>query len=355
MVGAICAHPDPIDLKISGQGVEAGPLMDVLVPTAHRWKSADFDLPSLSVLSRIPTDSLKFLERVLLRIRSADGRQNARVKAFYTAERLRRVVLTTQRTSQLLMPWSQLTEITVTDPSPQHCLDTLVQCMAIVSAKFQTGAWAMSPDLSQRPITTLARLKDLSISVTSTTNAFITPFFVCLALPALKILKLDLTLEQVWSSAEFTQFQLRSPNIERLELNRELDDDTWAGGPIDPPAQLAILQHAPLLVKLFVDHCMDCFDDSIVGALQYSATQTVHLALKLKVLSLSYAASINFDEDALDAMIQSRWWTDEQLLALPSPPEVARWSTIRIEYGDDDDDNVSPEFKAKLEEYRSQG
>jgi hypothetical protein len=101
-----------------------------------------------------------------------------------------------------------------------------------------------------------------------------------------------------------------------------------------------------------MDSCPNSFDDFIEGALQYT-TQTLPLVPRLEVIQLSYA-DVNFEEDALDAMIQSRWWTDEQLLALPSPPKVARWLHIDI-YCGDEEDNVTGELGAKLEQYRSQG
>ncbi|KAJ6497625.1 hypothetical protein C8R45DRAFT_134088 [Mycena sanguinolenta] len=308
-----------------------------LCTTAQRWKRANFDVPSLSILSRIHTDSLKFLRR--LSLRSADAKHHENTKCFVTAGRLRRISLTTHRTSGLLMPWSQLTEMNVTDTSPQECLDALVQCTAIVSATFETRAWLDFPEISQRPITTLARLKKLSVEF-DTPGCFIAPFFVCLALPALATLTLDLDIDHTWS-AEFTPFQLRSPNIEDLTIERS---------PMQSDDMLAVLRHAPLLVSLHMECCMYCFDDSIIRGLQYSPTQAVHLAPKLEFLY----AGLNFNIDALDAMVRSRWWTDEQLLALPSPPQVARWSCVDI-LCDDDDDNVSPEFMDKMEEYRSQG
>jgi hypothetical protein len=333
--------PIPVDLRLSGTSVEAAPLMDVIV-AAHRWSSANFELGSLSVLSCIPTDSLKSLERLFLK--SPDVKHHAKTRVFLTTVRLRRLSLTTRRTAQLLMPWSQLTEIDVTDGSPWECLDTLVQCTSLVSAHFETETWPDLPDLSERQMTTLGRLEDLSVSFLST-SGFVAPFFMCLALPALKKLNLYLDSEQTWSSAEFTQFQLRSPNIEHLTID--------SSQMMEPSDLLAALQHAPSLVTLRMEVSTYCFDGSIVAALQYSDTLAVPFVPRLEDLFFSYAGTA-FEEDALDAMIQSRWWTDEQLLSLPSPPKVSRWAVIHI-YSGDDDYNVSPEFEAKLEEYRTQG
>ncbi|KAJ6455425.1 hypothetical protein C8R45DRAFT_1082475 [Mycena sanguinolenta] len=333
----------PVDLKISSKGVDAGPLIDVMTNIVHRWGSANLDLPSLSVLSCISGASLKSLEYLCLRLPSGDVKHHERSRPFLTAQRLDGVSLTTNCTSRLLMPWAQLTDIDVHDPSPQECLDTLVHCTTVVSAQFSTCAWSDFPDLSQRQITTLGRLKVLSVSFHSPGD-FIAPFFVCLALPALSKLTLSLDMEHTWPSAEFTQFQLRSSNIERLSIGMSS---------MESPDLLAVLQNAPLLVALDMEYCLYSFDDSIVSSLQYSATDAVHLVPKLEHLSLSYADT-HFDEDALADMIQSRWWTDEQLLSLPSSPKVSRWSYVHIFCGDEPD-NVSPDFTARIEEYRSQG
>ncbi|KAJ7748705.1 hypothetical protein B0H14DRAFT_3603971 [Mycena olivaceomarginata] len=291
--------PIAINLEISGKARDTGEaLMDIITTTAHQWSDIHLKLPSLSMLSHIPTACLKSLEC--------------------------------------------LTEIKVTDLSPQECLDTLVQCTSIVSARFETGAWPDVPDLSQPPITTLGQLEDLSVSL----RGCVVPFFVCLALPALKKLCLDSHMDGKWSpwgSVEFTQFQLRSPSIQCLEISSSylLSSDL-----------LAVLQHVPLLAELQMDSYPNTFHDFIVGALQYT-TQTLPLVPRLEVIQLYYA-DVNFEEDVLDAMIQSQWWTDEQLLALPSPPKVARWSHIDIHCGDKEE-NVTGELEAKLEQYRSQG
>ncbi|KAJ6455424.1 hypothetical protein C8R45DRAFT_1188081 [Mycena sanguinolenta] len=333
----------PVELEISGKGVAAGPLIDVMAATAPRWKSADFNLRSLSVLSRIPPASLESLE--YLSLRSGDKKHHEKITFFVTAERLHRASLYIRRTSRLLMPWSQLTQLRVTDLSPQECLDTLVQCTSLISATFETTPWPDFPDLSQRPISTLGCLKDLYVDFEPSAPGCVTPFFACLALPALTTLTLALDIMHIWSSEEFTQFQLGSPNIEELTLERS---------PMGSGDLLAMLQHAPSLVALDMRYCLYSFDESIFRGLQYSTASAVHLAPRLERLRWTYIGT-DFDEDALDAMIQSRWWTDKQLLALPSPPTVSRWSSVDILCSDDGATHVSPDFSARMEEYRLQG
>ncbi|KAJ7626613.1 hypothetical protein DFH06DRAFT_734994 [Mycena polygramma] len=335
--------PVPVSLH-SGGGIEAGPLVEVLISAAHRWSTAQLDLSSLSELSHIPAAPLKFLEKLELTVTSMDTSNHAKVQAFLTAHRLRHVTLTTPSTAQLLIPWSQLTAIDVTDPSPSDCLDILIQCTSVVTARFTTHAWAVAPDLSERQLTTLGSLEDLTVSFSGSTSGFVAPIFVRLALPALTKLKLVLRFGLTWQSAEFTQFHLRSPNIERLAISSsEMTSDDL----------LTILQHAPSLVELKMDHSAFCFDDSIVTGLLFTETDTIHLAPKLQTLSFLDIVK-NFEEDMLDAMIRSRWWTDEQLRALPSVPHVSRWLSIRLSFVEEED-MISPDLESTLRMYRSQG
>ncbi|KAJ6554894.1 hypothetical protein DFH09DRAFT_1165833 [Mycena vulgaris] len=338
--------PVPVYLCISGQGSDPRTLMDVLISAAHRWEQATFELDSLAVLSRIPPNALKALQSLTLD--SQDKQSHPTVVTFLTAPRLRHLTLASRQTVLLSMPWSQLTDISVTNPSPRLCVDALLQCTNIVSAKFDTRAWPALPDLSEIGITTLSRLETLNFTVSTSggLEEHFMSFFACLALPTLKELNLDLNIDLIWPSLEFTQFQARTPNIERMSIenSRMRSSDL-----------LAVLRHAPSLTELRMDCCMKSFDDTLLAGLQYSEGNILHLAPRLKTISFSVFAS-NFEEDALDAMIQSRWWTDEQLSALPAPPKVARWSSIAVCCEDDDDDgDISPEFQARIAEYRSQG
>ncbi|KAJ7082966.1 hypothetical protein C8R44DRAFT_822657 [Mycena epipterygia] len=338
--------PIPISLLHLG-GSDPKPFMDVLVGAARRWKSVNFNLESLAALSRIPSDALTSIETLTLC--STDGlNYGTAIGAFLHAPRLRHLHLVTRQITILPMPWSQLTEITVTNPYPQTCLDALMKCTNIVSAKFDTHAWSQLPDLSQQEITTLARLERLDLRFPEWAHSrHFMSFFERLTLPALKTLSLDLNLDLVWNMLEFTQFQQRSPNIESLSIE--------TSGIVSTDL-LTLLRYAPSLIELNMTYCLYCIDDFTVAALEYSETDVVHLAPRLEILVLSEVGK-DFEDDVLDATIKSRWWTDEQLLALPSPPRVARWSKIDIccDDGSGEDVSFSPELEARLDEYQSQG
>ncbi|KAJ7465091.1 hypothetical protein FB451DRAFT_429401 [Mycena latifolia] len=337
--------PLPISVYLHARkGADPGALIDVLATVAHRWKRATFSLDSLSLLSCILPNPLGALEYLTL-ICVGDKKSHANVVTFLNATRLCSLNLTTRQTTLPPMPWSQLTKINVDNPSPRACLDALIQCTNIVSARFDTFPWPTLPDLSDMEITTLARLESLHLnfSIFSEVGSHFMPFITRLALPALKDLRLDLNHDCVWTSADFTQFQLRSPNIEYLNIE-SLD--------IASSDLLTALRHAPSLTKLRVEDCYGSFDDDVAAGLEYSETNIVDLAPGLVDLSLSGVGDY-FENDMLYAMIESRWWTDEQALAFPTPPRVARWASIDICRGEDC--HVSPELEAKLDGYRSQG
>ncbi|KAJ7166378.1 hypothetical protein C8R43DRAFT_193380 [Mycena crocata] len=188
--------PIPVHLHkpIHGKGIDVGPLMDVFISVAHRWKSATFYIPSLSFFSHIPGNVLHTLESLTLA--SADRKNDARLVTFLNAPRLRLLKLTTRNTALIPMPWSQLTTLTVTDPSPAACLGTLVQCTNVLSATFHTKAWEEIPDASGT-VTTLTQLEILNIKFGDLTEPgeHFVPFFVGLALPALRKLDLDLNMK----------------------------------------------------------------------------------------------------------------------------------------------------------------
>ncbi|KAJ7776758.1 hypothetical protein DFH07DRAFT_951375 [Mycena maculata] len=335
--------PLPVPVYLEGQGNDdIGPLMEILANAVHRWSSAQFILPSLSVLSRIPRDSAKSLHT--LRLRSADTQNPARIATFSVAPQLRTLELTIRRPNLLPMPWSQLTDLTVRSTDPLPCLDTLVRCPNLVCAAFETNPWNDVPDLSNLKMTTLSQLHTLKLDFTYRMDAseHFMPFFGRLTLPVLKNLQLELKINTTWTSIPFTEFQLRSPNIEYLSI----DNSNLDSGDL-----LAVLHHAPSLVRLQTDCCMACFDDVIIAGLRYSEGNAVHLTPRLEVLWVSIIEN-DFDEEGFDAMIQSRWWTDEQLIALPSPPKVARWSSIAVlRVGV----NIGEQLEAKIIQYRTQG
>lgn len=84
-----------------------------------------------------------------------------------------------------------------------------------------------------------------------------------------------------------------------------------------------MLRGVPELTALNLTFSSFCINDEFLECFRYDAAGTPLLAPKLDVLTWS-AIGILFYEETLERTIRSRWWTDSQYLAMPSPPRVAR-------------------------------
>ncbi|KAJ7162984.1 hypothetical protein C8R46DRAFT_1102117 [Mycena filopes] len=334
--------PLPIHVQLAcASDVNPTTAVDTFLTVAHRWSSAQFALPSLSVLSNIPSDGLKQLRKLTL---ESPDTSSVALAAFSLAPNLSKVTLYTPHITRLQLPWSQLAHLIVAEGAlPQQCLDALLQCQNLLTAYFSIDAWPGRPDVSALTPVTLGKLERFELHSSSELGS-ITPLFACLALPALSRLTLSLSSDLDWTTPEFTQFQLRSPNVETLSIRcPNLDSD----------ALIAILRHTPAVSFLSLAECRHAFDETTAAAL--SSSHQSHAQLVPSLCNLSVEGCDNsLEEVALDALIAARWWTDEQLATFPSPPRVARWSSIAISR-DDDQEYLSSEFVAKLKEYREQG
>ncbi|KAJ7162936.1 hypothetical protein C8R46DRAFT_331410 [Mycena filopes] len=334
--------PIRVNLECPKKNVASAAVVGALITTAHRWSSASFTIPSLSILADIPSTALKQLRTLWLE--SEDAANPPAMLALSLAPNLGIVTLDTRRPARLTMPWSQLTRLRVVTNSAQECLDTLLQCPNLVSVDLSIPAWPELPDLSEIRPTTLGRLETFDLKFDYDKEGVITPLFTSLTLPALKRLIIQLDLENEWPSTEFTHFQIRAPNLEYLSLSSSTE--------INSADLLAILRHAPALSVLDLEYCRRAFDDSIITALSSSHQTPAQLVPRLQNLSvLGY--SDDFEEDMLESLVAARWWTDAQLASFPLPPHVSRWSSLYISR--DERFVVSPELTAKLEEYRRQG
>ncbi|KAJ6622716.1 hypothetical protein B0H10DRAFT_877768 [Mycena sp. CBHHK59/15] len=310
--------PNPIHLSIrihlSGRdGASTAPLTDVLLGIANRWRALHWHTYTLAPLVQLSAGTLQNLETLYLDGGLIIGPQ-PKVTAFLTAPRLRKATLHKIGNMELIsMPWSQLTDISLNHESPKACLDVLLQY----------------PSLSGRSETTtvLTQLKTLELGFIplGQGRSYFMPFFQHLNAPALQALVMQLDSDLVWSTTEFTLFQLRSPRIQRLTINYSS---------LGSEHLRAALKHARSLTHLRLFRCDRCVDNSLLDALRYSDLQTEPLAPNLRSLRW-HSVSDAFEEELLEAMIRSRWWTDQQLRALsPSrAPAVARWKCVDVSKG----------------------
>ncbi|KAK7007930.1 hypothetical protein R3P38DRAFT_3026718 [Favolaschia claudopus] len=346
--------PLPISFHISSaakppKGTRFPPaLVDVLFSAASRWKTLTLSGPPEihHALAQLPPNSLPLLEEVAL----FDSLVNA--PAFLCAPCLRSITLhASGNIATLLMPWAQLTNLRLTTVGFCTWLDTFLQCTNLVHAVLYAepaddDAQNNAPAASNNSIATLPFLESIDVSLLGDQVA---PLFGRLALPRVHRIEIsfinthDTAQWSLATSTIFSQFQLRSPNIADLSLT--VCD-------ISPDELHAILLHSPCLTDLLLECCPDAVDDAILERLQYVAENAVHLAPRLQTLCL-YPIGDSFAEESLLSMIRSRWWTTQELQALPAPPPVARWQRVDITCYDADE--FSEFFYQQLSDLKAQG
>ncbi|KAJ7150252.1 hypothetical protein C8R46DRAFT_1229825 [Mycena filopes] len=324
---------------------------------SHRWNTfqvicqyEEFDPTSLA---RISSGRLDNLETLRLYWTEPETWNGSELDVFLSAPRLRDVSLRVPlATSNVLsMPWAQLTRLSLTYDSPQLCFDALAMC---------TNLWTESELSDESHVarsTLLAHLVELKLhSRIWATGAHLGPFLRRFKLPALETL--DLSLELCRSVdpddhlipwlAPYLTFSLRElPSVQCLRLGYCVEVE-------DVPD---ILYHVPNLTELELTDTD--VDDAFFTALRYYGPDTTPLVPKLENLLLVDVGEY-FEEESFGQMVRSRWWSDEERLAMPSPPAVTRLR--HIQYWNEDWEYVTegfvgftPEFQKTLKEYCSQG
>ncbi|KAJ7492101.1 hypothetical protein FB451DRAFT_516473 [Mycena latifolia] len=344
--------PLPVPVSL-GSGYDAGAsshlsLMDALFAVPHRWLALTLSTRSLAALAQIAAGTLSALETLDLRstINGGETEFHSSVNIFMSAPHLRRVTLWhVKNVDGFPMPWSQLTNLALADESPKACLDIILGCTNLVSATLRMSGWPESVSLTDADIVTLEHLTSLEIHISNTSSdEHFTPFLQRLNLPSLTSLKMYGEYHSgviTWSAMAFTLFQLRSPLIERLQIDHcALTSEDLQ----------AVVHHAPNLTHLEVYNCSNCIDDAFLEVLRYSQFDPVPFAPKLEVLWLS-SLRCDFEESTLKDMIESRWWTEDELLAMPSPPAVARLKNV--EYTSSR--KFSKKFEKRMQVYRAEG
>ncbi|KAJ7366328.1 hypothetical protein DFH08DRAFT_165745 [Mycena albidolilacea] len=246
------------------------------------------------------------------------------IVAFATAPRLRKLTMFLTYSLAIPMPWTQLTDINVIDRrEPDLFLDIFAQCSNLVRASVRIEGWSVLPP-ARSDITALDHLQFLTLTFSSK-GVHVMPFFTRLSAPALDHLRLHMESHEgaQWDETTFTAFQLRAPNITRLEIN-------GYGSRIESTALRAALIHAPSLTHLSVDHCSHAIDDALLRALHYTDDEQP-LVPRLYSLSFINLTGNRLSEDLLASMLASRWWSDVELASRSRPPAVSRWS--RLQFG----------------------
>ncbi|KAJ6541833.1 hypothetical protein B0H19DRAFT_1174855 [Mycena capillaripes] len=323
--------------------------MNELLGAANRWRTLRLAVSSFKALAQIPTGVLNELEVVELGGKGSG--LDSQTTVFLSAPRLHSVTLVNVELLHFSpMPWHQLTHLTLWTraASTQTCLGTIILCTNLVVAMLNTESWPDTiPPVANTAPTTLSRLQNLGIYFKILSpGEHLMPFLHCLHAPALQTFRMSLYDDSSffrWSGPAFHLFQMRSAHIQSLTLencnitSRELR---------------AVLLQAVNLTDLRLVLCQYCVNDDLLSALRYRPSDTVHLAPKLEKLVLD-CVICDFDEASLEAMIDSRWWTDEALLSMPTPA-IARLKSVNC-LDDSWYKTFSQRLINKMERYRSEG
>ncbi|KAF7347373.1 hypothetical protein MVEN_01493100 [Mycena venus] len=326
-------------------GPNLGSLMDALFGVPERWLSLTLSTKLLASLAQIPAGALTALETLDLRSTGGESGLHPNVNAFRLAPRLRRVTLWHVKNAETFMPWSQLTTIALAEESPRVCLDVIVRCSSLVSATLHMSGWPESVSFGETDTVTLEHLKSLEIHISNTSSEeHFTPFLQRLNLPSLTSLKMYGEYHSgviTWSQLAFTLFQIRSPLIQHLQIDHcALTSEDLQ----------AVIHHVPNLSRLEVHNCSNCIDDAFLAALRYSPFDPAPFAPKLEVLWLS-SLRCDFEETSLKDLVESRWWTEEELLAMSSPPAIARLKNVQYTSSR----KFSRKFEKRIQVYRAEG
>ncbi|KAF7335304.1 hypothetical protein MSAN_02341200 [Mycena sanguinolenta] len=242
--------------------------------------------------------------------------------SFSTVPRLRKLrIHIYSHILPILVPWPQLTDLTLGAHCSNIALDILVQCPNLVQAAVSTTGRFSSPEARQNFVSTLSHLRVLSLPFFGPAGD-VMQFLDHLAPAAHMLKELSMDFGSVvrgrWSQAHFTAFQRQTPNITHFELE-------WST--LTPDDLRTAIRHAPSLTHLKSISCSNCLDDALIGALSYKPGASP-LAPHLHHLFLDDVGG-NFAQDIFARMIASRWWTDDELVESRSPP-VARWTRVEL-------------------------
>ncbi|KAJ6490652.1 hypothetical protein C8R47DRAFT_455210 [Mycena vitilis] len=319
----------------------------IMVPTTRRWKNLEMDMDSFGDFNGV---SFEALERLQI---SGFSRQIREVTAFSTSPHLQQFTLRARGQSRLRLiqlPWRQLTHLNVQDGSLGAVRHALLQCTSLTWTKIKVPiSWDLSAEAADSPIVTLPFLATLFVIMhgsdsdpVSGLEAFFAPF----SLPSLTKIHLEFTDCNdliFWPTDVFSEFQRRAPKIEKIDLHFS---------PIDDNGMAALLQHAPSLTALSAEFAQECDATDFFDALRCDASDPTPLAPNLQ--AISFWCISDFDEDAVEEAIRSRWWKDgEELLPDGSPRAVARLE--RVVVSRDDSGKISRRFKTRTQDLVEQG
>ncbi|KAJ7928831.1 hypothetical protein B0H13DRAFT_966050 [Mycena leptocephala] len=341
----------PCTLNTSAYFQSSKPIARIMAKSAQRWKNLNINLDSFLHFNDLPPATFETLERLFI---DDFSNQTDPVIVFQSSPCLRNFTLRTyfelSKIHLFHLPWSQLTHLDVEDLSPGGCRTALLQCINLIWGRFHIYCrWDMASPATDSPIITLPFLNRLMLHFYGYPDHHpqelhsIEAFLVALALPSLKTLDIEFDDETPWTIQVFSEFQSRSPNIDKITL-------TFSS--INSEGLIALLRHGPALRTLTLQICYNCVDDVFFETLRYDDAHSAPLAPKLQDIRLDCVES-TFEEDLFEAVIRSRWWKDgERILSDGSPPRVTPLKTVFVRR---ETVGFSDETKDRMQELVDQG
>ncbi|KAJ6466413.1 hypothetical protein C8R45DRAFT_1021634 [Mycena sanguinolenta] len=318
----------PISITLALRSVAINhDLWEEVLKTSHRWRSLRLYFPDngLHMIHRLAQRRLDNLEELDLGRTPFLEPLGGVIPSLTAAPRLRllRMSSSSSLPIPILVPWANLTDLTLHCTSPDLALDILALCASIERVFVRTTGWSVLPQARQHNLA-LHCLRALYFALCEDAEHF-TPFFSNISAPALQELCLkfggiEMTTSEQWAGGYFTAFQLQAPNITSLELQyAELISDEF----------IAVIRHAPTLTHLKLFRCPG-FDETAINALRYDdgVTPLVPHLHDLVLESMEHYLPDNI----LASMIATRWWTDAALASRSVPPAVARWTHVVLWY-----------------------
>ncbi|KAJ7750279.1 hypothetical protein B0H16DRAFT_1887887 [Mycena metata] len=322
--------PLPISVYILGALIQRKNLVEMsptMFSVSDRWRTFEmtchwdifFDVTFFAQIS-----SLENLESLHLSWTKPEAWRGSELYPFLHAPRLRDVTIEVPlaTSNNLTLPWGQLTCLSLTYDSPQFCLDILASCTKLVTAYVDTKQWLESDSPHNSYVARSGLLAHL-------TELRIPPFLRRFRLPALKTLDLSVQLSYPvtyeyfvdWLTPALTFLLARSPDLQCLRLGNGGWDSVYAE---DMPDILCLTPNLTDLSLTAVE-----VNDGFFQALRYAGPDTTPLVPKLDTLALIEVGEC-FEEASFGEMLRSRWWSDQEQLAMVTLPTVSRLKHLRL-------------------------
>ncbi|KAJ6466231.1 hypothetical protein C8R45DRAFT_1172626 [Mycena sanguinolenta] len=314
----------PVSLKFDGQTISHR-AVEIILKTAPRLRSIRcinfFPLPIISRLAACRLDSLEELE-----LGMADEYPIPPV--FTTVPCLRKFSMILRyppKEPQVLVPWAQLTDVTLENNSPDLILDILAQCTALTRLSICTSGWPSSTParLAQRSLA-FTQMKTLSIEFgfpSHVTRVLGSLSALAVAELHLNFLKMCNPSQSALEPGNLIAFLIRSLDITRLEIR------CGAQGLASHPL-ITVLEHTPRLTHLQIAYAhRHSFDNALVDALSYKdGPGAAPLVPHLYNLVLDKISEDGFAMVNLARMFVSRWRVDAE----SHSHAVTRWSRAEL-------------------------